>query len=157
MKDLRKFLSEYYSVGRDAKLLLASSGMWTIAFGVYAVIWQLYLKSAGYRGLEIGTYSLIQGISMALLIIPSGLIADRIKRKGLLIFGGILGIFSTIIILLSVSMTSLMISALIGGISWAICAPAWNALFAETVESSGMEAGFGLNAFLNNILSLIHI
>ncbi|RLG42189.1 MAG: hypothetical protein DRO05_01915, partial [Thermoproteota archaeon] len=85
MKGLRKFLSEYYSVGRDAKLLLASSGMWTMAFGIYAVIWQLYLKSAGYRGLEIGTYSLIQGLSMTLLIIPSGLIADRVKRRGLLI------------------------------------------------------------------------
>ena len=88
---------------------------------------------------------------MTLLIIPSGLIADRVKRRGLLIFGGILGVFSTVIIILSVSMASLMISALMGGVSWAICAPAWNALFAETVESSGMEAGFGLNAFLNNI------
>ena len=102
-------------------------------FGIYAVIRQLYLKSAGYRGLEIGTYFLIQGFSMTLLIIPSGLIADRVKRRGLLIFGGILGVFSTVIIILSVSMASLMISALMGGVSWAICAPAWNALFAETV------------------------
>ncbi len=150
-ESIKKFLSEYYSIGKDAKLLLTSSSIWNISFGIYAVIWQLYLKSAGYGGLEIGTYSLVQSISMTLLIIPCGFIADRVKRRGLLVLGGFLGVISTLIILLSVSMTSLLISALIGGISWAISGPSWNALFAETVEESGMEAGYGLGAFLGNI------
>jgi len=148
---IRKFLSEYYSIGRDARLLLTSSGMWNVSWGIYAVIWQLYLKAAGYGGLEIGTYSLVQSFSMTLLTIPCGFIADRTKRRGLLIFGGFLGIVSTLIILLSVTMASLFVSALIAGASWAISGPAWNALFAETVEESGMEVGYGLSAFLGNI------
>ncbi len=148
---IKKFLSEYYSVGRDARLLLASSGMWGISWGIYAVIWQLYLKAAGYGGLEIGTYSLVQSFSMTLLTIPCGFIADRTKRRNLLIFGGFLGIVSTLIILLSVTMASLFVSALLAGVSWAISGPAWNALFAEAVEESGMEAGYGLSAFLGNI------
>ncbi|RLG48813.1 MAG: hypothetical protein DRN90_03075 [Thermoproteota archaeon] len=148
---IRKFLSEYYSIGRDARLLLTSSGMWSVSWGIYAVIWQLYLKAAGYGGLEIGTYSLVQSFSMTLLTIPCGFIADRTKRRGLLIFGGFLGIVSTLIILLSVTMASLFVSALIAGASWAISGPAWNALFAETVEESGMEVGYGLSAFLGNI------
>ncbi len=148
---IRKFLSEYYSIGRDARLLLTSSGMWSVSWGIYAVIWQLYLKAAGYGGLEIGTYSLVQSFSMTLLTIPCGFIADRTKRRGLLIFGGFLGMVSTLIILLSVTMASLFVSALIAGASLAISGPAWNALFAETVEESGMEAGYGLSAFLGNI------
>jgi MFS family permease len=148
---VKKFLSEYYSIGRDARLLLTSSGIWSISFGIYAVIWQLYLKAAGYGGLEIGTYSLVQSFSMTLLTIPCGFLADRVKRRGLLVLGGFLGIISTLIILLSVSTISLFISALIGGVSWSISGPAWNALFAETVEESGMEAGYGLSAFLGNI------
>ena len=151
LRRVRKFLSEYYSIGRDARLLLTSSGMWSVSWGIYAVIWQLYLKAAGYGGLEIGTYSLVQSFSMTLLTIPCGFIADRTRRRGLLIFGGFLGVVSTLIILLSVTMISLFVSALIAGASWAVSGPAWNALFAETVEESGMEAGYGLSAFLGNI------
>ncbi len=148
---IRKFLSEYYSIGRDARFLLTSSGIWNVSFGIYAVIWQLYLKAAGYGGLEIGTYSLVQSFSMTLLTIPCGFLADRVKRRGLLVLGGFLGIISTLMILLSVSTTALFISALIGGVSWSISGPVWNALFAETVEESGMEAGYGLSVFLGNI------
>ncbi len=151
VRGLKNFLLEYYSINRDTRLLLASSGMWSISWGIYAVIWQLYLKAAWYGGLEIGTYSLVQSISMTLLTIPCGFIADRVRRRGLLILGGLLGVISTFIILISVSITSLFVSALIAGVSWAISGPAWNALFAETVEESGMEAGYGLSAFLGNI------
>ncbi len=148
---LMKYLSAYTQLGMDAKLLLISSTMSGVSWGLYASIWQLFLKHAGYGGTVIGYYSFLQGITTTVLLFPSGMLADRISRKKQTVIGSIIGSLSTLIILVSTSLYMITLSALLGGISGAIVTPAWNALFAETVEESGMEAGYGLSAFLGNI------
>jgi len=149
--DLKKYFSAYARLGRNAKLLLISSTISGVAWGLYGPVWQLFLKEAGYGGTVIGLYSFLQGITSTLLIFPFGILADRISRKRQTVFGAIVGSSATAMILLSTSFPIVVASALLKGISGAIIAPALNALFAETVEETGMEAGYGISAFLGSI------
>ena len=151
---LSRLVSGFGNLGRDAKLLLLSNTIGSIAWGNYSC-WQLYLKHAGYGGTGVGTYSLIQGLSMTMLAVPSGIAADRVRRKRLAALGSIMAAASTLVVLWSTSMVALISSALVAGISWAISGPSWNSLFAETVQESGMEAGYGLNAFLSSVFMAI--
>ncbi len=54
---------------------------------------------------------------MTFLTVPRGYFIDRVRRKSLLIMGGLLSVISTIALLASVSMPSLIASALIGDVS----------------------------------------
>ncbi len=148
---LKEYFSAYARLGRNAKLLLISSIISGIAGGLYGPVWQLFLGKAGYGSTVIGLYSFLQGITSTLLIFPSGILADRISRKNQTVFGSLIDSSATAIILLSTSFPMVVSSALLKGISGAIIAPALNALFAETVEETGMEAGYGISAFLGSI------
>jgi len=148
---LKKYFTAYSRLGKDARLLLISSTISGVSWGLYGSVWQLFLKHAGYGGTVIGYYSFLQGITTTVLIFPFGMLADRVSRKKQTIAGSIIGSLSTLIILMSTSLSLITVSALLNGISGAIVAPAWNALFAETIEDTGMEAGYGLSAFLGNI------
>ncbi|HDM91996.1 MAG TPA: MFS transporter [Candidatus Korarchaeota archaeon] len=143
-------LGSYRRLGRDARLMLVCTALSAVCQGAYGAVWQLYLKSAGYGGTWIGAYSFISSLLMTLLVLPAGVMADRVRRKALAILSSSLAVLSVAMVLISTVKEALVASAAVGGISWALGGPAWNALYAETVEDVGMDVGYSANAFVNS-------
>ncbi len=143
-------LWSYRRLGRDARLMLVCTALSAVCWGAYGAVWQLYLKSAGYGGTWIGAYSFISSLMMTLLVLPAGVLADRVRRKALAILSSSLAVVSVAMVLISTVKEVLVASAVVGGVSWAIGGPAWNALYAETVEDVGMDVGYSANAFVNS-------
>ncbi len=145
-------LSSYRGLSREAKLLLACSGIWGLMMGMHMTIWQLYLKSAGYSGIMIGAYSLTNGLAMTLLVIPSGYVADRFGKKVMGILSTILASTSAFLIASSTKLPFLLSSALMRGTSQALRGPSIEALMADKADHR-VEELYSLSSFINGAAS----
>ncbi len=143
-------LSNLRRLGRNARLMLATTAISGLTQGAYFSVWQLYLKSAGYGGTWIGTYALIGTVVATLLKLPGGLAADRFRRRWIAVLSFAAAASSGAVVAYSVSEAALVVSAAVGGIGWGVGGPAWSALFAESVEDAGMDLGFSVSAFVNS-------
>jgi MFS family permease len=69
--------------------LLGELLAWT-AFGIFQVLFNLYLLQAGFQPAFIGRAISLHGAGMAIAALPAGLLADRWGRRRSLIFGALL-------------------------------------------------------------------
>ncbi|RLF90721.1 hypothetical protein DRN46_02965 [Thermococci archaeon] len=136
---------------RDTRLMILSAILANLAWGLFSVIFQLYMKEIGYTSKEIGEVLAIYGISLSSVALPSGAIADRFGRKSTLIVGYLLEIISLLLLLISKEMSIIRISFLFSGISAALSHPAYQALFA--LHTREMERGFSSLAFFSTFSS----
>ncbi len=164
LRRLREEAARYGRLGRDSKLLIAAGGLQSVGWGVWGSFWQLYLKEAGYTATTIGTYSLVAGILSGALMLPLGVLSDRVGRKRLYLLGYSLSTLSGLVLWWRVDLPFLMAAAAMEGMGWALSGPASNALFAEaagdlveeaysldsTIRSAGFAAG-GLAGWIPEI------
>ncbi len=76
----------------DLWWLTLSMGLWGLGFGLYGILWPLYIEKLGGNALSVGILSTIAGISTALVVFPGGYMADRIDRRTVVLWGWVLGI-----------------------------------------------------------------
>jgi DHA1 family multidrug resistance protein-like MFS transporter len=81
------YLRELALLPRGVKQFLMSEPFLGMAFGLYALLFNLHLLAHHITEIEIGKIIAIGSIVMALFAIPFGMIADRIGRKKVLVSG----------------------------------------------------------------------
>jgi MFS family permease len=136
-------------VGRDAKLLLASSFVGGVSYAFFFLILPFYLLSAGYDATWIGTVNAVFGVSMTVFIIPAGMLADAFGRKtfnliGYAIMG--LGIF---VLALSPSPPAIIGGAALAGFGGSLTFASSGALLAGSVPSEHLTRIFSYSYFLS--------
>lgn len=108
----------------------------TKSFLIYTTI-VLYYRYKGLSFTEIMLLNSISAIVTILIEVPSGILADKTKRKNLLSFSGILTLAALIIILFSNCYMVIVFAAILMGISEAL--------------SSGADTAFIYDHFKNNM------
>lgn len=67
-------------------------GLWGLGFGLYGILWPLYIEHLGGNAVVVGLLSTIAGFSTAFVVFPGGWLADRVDRRKILIWGAAVAI-----------------------------------------------------------------
>lgn len=74
---------------RNIHLFLLSNTLFQIGFGMFMVIYNLYIKSLGYSETVNGQIISLTALATAVVLIPAGMISDKVGRRNILIYGGL--------------------------------------------------------------------
>lgn len=77
---------------RDLWWMTAAQGLWGLGFGLYGLMFPLYIEKLGGGPIIIGLLSTVSGIVTALVVFPGGWLADRVDRRRVLVWGWIVAI-----------------------------------------------------------------
>lgn len=85
---------------RNIKLAILANIFTQIGFGIFMVIYNFYIRELGYNEQINGQVISMTALATAILLVPAGIISDRIGRKKAMLFG----VFATGLVLLCRSM-----------------------------------------------------
>ncbi len=77
---------------KDLWWITLSLGLWGLGFGLYGILWPLYIEHLGGNAVVVGLLSTIAGFSTAFVVFPGGWLADRVDRRKILIWGAAVAI-----------------------------------------------------------------
>jgi len=75
----------------------------------------LYAQSRGLSLAGIGAYVAVYGVTVALLDLPTGNLADSVGRKRTALIGGAVGILARVVLLISFSLPGFLVYAVLWG------------------------------------------
>ncbi|MCL8209249.1 MAG: MFS transporter [Actinomycetia bacterium] len=78
--------------GANVAWLAWSFGLWGLGFGLYAMLWPLYVEQLGGGPRAIGLLATLAGLTTALVVLPGGVAADQWDRRRLVIWGTVLAV-----------------------------------------------------------------
>lgn len=73
-------------------LLAVAMALWGLGFGLYGILWPLYVEQLGGGPVAIGWLQTAAGLSTALVVLPGGFLADRVDRKKMILWGWIMAV-----------------------------------------------------------------
>lgn len=123
---------------------------------IYVLYWVIFFQSLipayaierlfwAERGMTIEMVVACEVIYAAVIIlleVPSGVLADLLGRKALIIAGAVLTCSEFLLLLLADSFWHFALAVLLTGIGSAATSGAWNALLYESLEAMGQSAAF---------------
>ncbi len=143
---LRSYLPE--KVALPARRFLTASALGGVGNGIFGVILQLYLISLGFDGSQLGSIFMWSSVGQVLLTVPAGIIADRIGKKKVILFGFCSNSVAMYLILTgkTIPVFSLAWALLgIGNSTGSLFGPLYSSLF----DHDDMDKAFGLHGFVN--------
>ncbi len=118
-KRLKNWFSNIMSFNRNIKLFMLANVLIQIGMGVFGVMYNLYIRELGYSETVNGSVISITSLATALMLVPAGIISDRVGRKAILLAGT----FISSIMLFGRSIVSveqpILVFAFLTGIVWA--------------------------------------
>jgi MFS family permease len=141
-------------ISRDALLLLLGTFIASVPVGWGLVVLPIYLKRVGLDPALIGLLYTISGLASALLLVLSGLAADRLGRKPFLVAGAFLPALSYAVFALTTESGWLLAASAIGGVglaggvAGALAGASFDALLAEKTDERNRTGVFTLAAAL---------
>lgn len=154
-KSFNGSVKKYFILERDAKILLGVNFFTSVAFTIYSFTLPLYLLTLGYSPPVIGLLTAIGIITMLLVVLPSGYIADRLGRRVPIIAGSLIAGFSFFLFVLMNNFFVFVIASLLHGVSNGLQHPAMNALISEKSSDDTRKYLFTTNALIGMIASAI--
>jgi predicted MFS family arabinose efflux permease len=137
---MRKFR---LGLSRDNFLVMVSMLFWGAGEGLWFYVQPLYIKSLGADSLEIGFVLSLAPMLMVLILIPSGILADRHGRKKMMVGGSVMG---TVAVLLLASARDWRQSIVGFLLYWSStgCLPAFHAYIAHASDRRDLNRNFSL-------------
>ncbi len=109
----------------------------------------LYLNVLGHNNSVFGSLGLVMEVSTVIILIVSGLLADKYGKKGTLMLGITLSALGMLLFSLTESMPLFFIAAALIGLGGGFDGPSFNGLLAELSNSKRRKYLFSFNSFLN--------
>lgn len=104
---------------------------------------KLFMRSIGFDDAQIAIAGILISATMVLFQIPSGILADRWSRKGVLILGNTVLMLTTLVGVLSQDVTTYYITSALWGLYAAINLGTYDAVVYDTLEEeTGNSQGF---------------
>jgi len=144
----RQYLAAYRGLSTDAKRLLTATALESLPFGVLAVAVPLYLKLLGHGEVLIGSFLSVLGGTAVLLILPFGILADRVGRKPMVMLGGALAGTTFLLLPLASNVPLLFLAGILGGLAEALVFSTLQALLADATTTDNRTPVFGISFFL---------
>ncbi|MCW4049438.1 MAG: MFS transporter [Candidatus Bathyarchaeota archaeon] len=146
-------LKEVFS-NRNIVAISSTNMLYTIFNGFWELWWGLYLvKVLGVSAIIVGFLGTIQNTSRILFQLPGGMLADRIGRKRVIVYGTALRVIAPIFLYFARSWYWVVPGIVINACA-SIYMPAFNALIAESLPEDKRGAGFGAYRFMTGIPSI---
>lgn len=79
-------------ISSDLNWLGISIGLWGLGYGLYAVLWPLWVEHLGGGPFGLGLLSTMASLATALVVLPGGYWADRLDRRCLLFWGSVVAV-----------------------------------------------------------------
>ena len=86
---------------RDLKLMMVSMFLWGCGYGLWFILYPLYLAKLGANGVAIGSIMSLAAVGPAVSHIPASWLADRLGRKELMAAGWLLGCLAALVMFLA--------------------------------------------------------
>lgn len=116
---LQEWVGQYKSYNRNVRLFLLANFFVQASLGIFMVVYNFYIRELGYNEEVNGQVIAMTALATAIILIPAGILSDKLGRKKLMIYS-VLG--TTIILFIrSILVTdlSLLVIAFAAGISMA--------------------------------------
>jgi MFS family permease len=79
---------------RNVRLFLWANVLFQIGMGMFMIMYNLYVRALGYDQVVLGNVIAMTSLAAAIVLIPAGLISDRVGRKKVIILGLLLTVTS---------------------------------------------------------------
>lgn len=133
--------------GHNAWLLLIYTLGKGFQISIGAVTINLYVYSLGYKQDFVGLFAGMSALGALLMAVPAGIISDKLGRKPVLLFTGLLTPLTLVAVAFSTSVPALLISGLVNGIIasfyWVTVIP----MLAESVGENERVSALAMNSF----------
>lgn len=151
--DVISTLKEVFS-NRNIVAISSTNMLYTIFNGFWELWWSLYLVQVlGVSPIIVGLLATIQNTSRILFQLPGGMLADRIGRKKVIVYGTAMRVIAPIFLYFAKSWYWIVPGMIINACA-SIYMPAFNALIAESLPKDKRGAGFGAYRFMTGIPSI---
>lgn len=154
-KRLKEWFSNIMTFNRNIRLFMLSNILIQIGMGVFGVMYNLYIRELGYSETVNGSVISITSLATALMLVPAGIISDRIGRKSILL----VGTFVSAIMLFGRSIVSveqpILVFAFLTGIVWAFVQVSGVPFLAENSKPTERMNLFSIHFALVTIANVI--
>lgn len=140
--------SKFRGFRRDAKTMIAAGLIDNMSFAINGFVLVLYLNALGYSNVVFGSLSLIMEVSQVVVLLGSGILADRIGRKKTILLGFGLGTLGMMHFALFSSLPAFIMAAVFLGASSGFTGPAFSAFLSEKTTQKRRKYLFSLNAII---------
>jgi len=133
----------FLGLSRDNLLVLLSMLFWGAGEGLWFYVQPLYVKSLGADSLEIGFVLSLAPVLMIVVLIPSGILADRYGRKRMMVGGSLVGTAAVLLLALARDWPQSIVGF---ALYWAStgCLPAFHAYVAHASDTEDLNRNFSL-------------
>ncbi len=133
----------FLNLGRDNFLIMLSMLFWGAGEGLWFYVQPLYVKSLGADSLQIGFVLSVAPVLMILILVPSGILADRYGRKRMMVGGSVLGTVAVLLLALARDWPQSIVGF---SMYWASagCLPAFHAYVAHGSDKKDLNRNFSL-------------
>lgn len=150
LTDISTTLKEVFS-NRNIVAISSTNMLYTIFNGFWELWWSLYLvKIMGVSVVIVGLLATIQNSSRILFQLPGGMLADKIGRKRVIVYGTALRVIAPVFLFFAKSWYWIVPGMIINA-GASIYMPAFNAIIAESLPKDKRGAGFGAYRFMTGI------
>lgn len=147
---MASILREVFS-NRNVVAISSTNMLYQIFNGLWQLWWTLYLIDVLNTPIPIvGMLGTIQSASRILFQLPGGIIADRIGRKKVIVFGTTLRVIAPIFLFTARSWQWVVPGVVLNAVS-SFYMPAFNALIAESLPKERRGAAFGAYRMMTSI------
>ncbi len=143
---VNKWLSLYSSFNSNIKFFLIGNVLAQLGFGVFMVMYNLYIKALGYSEQLNGQIISLTALAGAIILIPAGIVSDRIGRKKMMIIGTIAVFVTFLIRAISEQKPMLLSFAFLSGVFFSFLQVSIIPFLAENSKKEQRVVLFSLNA-----------
>ncbi|MFW9805451.1 MAG: MFS transporter [Candidatus Thorarchaeota archaeon] len=153
------YIGKLQLFGRDAKLYIIIAFLGAFSWGISGVIFNLYLRDAGFPEDFIGFFLSVSMFATALIAFAAGLFTDRSSRKRIILVANLIGFLVLVVQYTTLNPMGLIFSQIFLGLSSAFREVAW-APYVTDISSDrerahlfGVGSGVSLlGVFMGNII-----
>lgn len=91
MSFLREWVSQLRSYNRNIKLAIVANILTQIGLGAFMVVYNFYIRALGFSQQLNGEIIAMTSLATAIILVPAGIMSDRLGRKKVMAFGVFVG------------------------------------------------------------------
>lgn len=117
---LQEWKLQFSGYSRNILLFFWFNFVWNLGLGMFGLVYNLYVRSLGYEQTTVGSMVGMTALAAAIILIPAGIMNDRLGPKRVITFGLIFTIAALTARSLIELKEGMLISAFLGGMALAI-------------------------------------
>lgn len=91
MAFLQEWVGQFQTYNRNIKLAIAANILTQIGLGAFMVVYNFYIRELGLSNQVNGEIIALTSLATALILVPAGIMSDRIGRKKVMAVGVVIG------------------------------------------------------------------